>query len=190
MEFSIKVGGAKLPFRMPTIDELSEQRKAARQDDRRLKAIRKLARACCNDPDALAAILADRAGAYVAIGEAVLRACGMVGPIEVLEDEDVSEAQGRALVDCAAHGKLLAARYSPPIGEPMDLVVRCFGDRELEEYTRGSESVALCRQLCKRVLKLGSVEDIEARAPGLFVALCEFLTEQTGALIEVELGEA
>lgn len=190
MEYSINVGGRRLPFRMPSLDELSQQRKAVRQEAKRLKGLKKLVRDCCLDQLALDEVLEDRSGAYVALGDAILTASGAVGPLEVLEEHEVSEAQGKALVECASHGKLLAVRYVPKFGASMDLVLRTFTDRELDEYTRGSESVASCKQIAKRVVKLGDIDTIEAKAPGLFIAICEFLTEQTGALMEIELGEA
>jgi hypothetical protein len=190
-EFSMMVAGRKIPFRLPTIDELSAQRKSIRDDSKRFRALRKLAKDCCLDADLFAEVASDRAGAYISIGEALLRACGAIGPIEILDDEEVSEAQGKALVEFAGRGKLLALRYEQPkLGAKFELVVRCFGERELEEYAKTSDSVAACRQLVKRVMMLGTVEEIEKSAPGLFIALCEMLTEQTGALIEVELGEA
>lgn len=190
MEFSINVAGQKLAFRMPTLDELSTQRKSVRVEAKRLKGLKKLVRDCCLDAAALDSILDQRAGAYVSIGDAILTASGAVGPLEILEDEETSEAQGKALVEYASHGKLLALRYSPKVGKPMDLVMRTFGERELDEYTRGSDSVATCKQLVKRTCKLGDVDEIEKRCPGLFIALCELLTEETGALMEIELGEA
>lgn len=190
MEFSLNVGGRRLPFRMPSLDDLSAQRKSVRVEAKRLKGLKKLVRDCCLDVAALDELLADRAGIYVSIGDAILTACGAVGPLDVLEEDEVSEAQGKALVEFVDHGKLVALRYQPKIGEPMDLVVRLFGDRELDEYTRSSDSVATCKQICKRVIKLGDIDTIEAKCPGLFIAICEYLTEQTGALMEIELGEA
>jgi hypothetical protein len=190
MEFALSIAGRKLAFRMPTIDELSTQRKSARVEAKRLKGLKKLVRDCCLDVGALDDLLAERAGVYVSIGDAILTASGATGPLEVLEEAEVSVEQGEALVAFASHGQLVALRYVAKIGTPMDLVVRAFGDRELDEYTRGSDSVATCKQLCKRVVKLGDVDEIEKRCPGLFIALCEYLTEHTGALMEIELGEA
>lgn len=186
-----KFGGVEA--RMPTLDELAMM--TAREGD--YEAMQRLAKACVVG-------YADLRKRYpacsVVLASEILVGCGSGAPLTVLsEDEIEDEAMAKAYVEAQKKLQAVEERGGPPcalyaltvnVGEEhFAFVLRGLNERETDDYMR-SEGPHQAKALHKKVRVYSSRDDIDEKAPGLYMNLARFLLDRAGLLDGELVGKA
>ena len=187
-----KVLGYSLSFRQPTLDEIADYRKNDGMES--LRVSRKLVEACGDASEVLKA----KPALALKLGLAILRASGMAGPLDELDESELDEEMAAAWVEAQGKGfeSLHAFRYEAN-GASHRLICREPRELELDTFTRdelaaraAQSLVAQCCVWCDRPgASKPNVLAIEKTAPGLYVPIATALYKCAGLTAEIELGE-
>lgn len=180
--------GCAFEMYMPSVDELDK-----------LKDGPSLFRKCVASPsgEELAATLARKPGLPSTMGLALLRATGLTGPLEQLEEHELSEEVAAAFVRFEDLGELYAIRFkSKAVAFEITIVARTPNSTELAKLEKKGGALA-CRDFIRgaTVYPVGAdrkldCTEIDRCAPGFYVAAANLLSERAGTSLTVELGEA
>lgn len=192
MSIKVKVGGAELTFRAPTLEEIA----AYRRDEgmRSVRVARKLVEACGDAAD----LLSKQPAAAIKLSLAILKGCGMLAEVIELEESDLDEEMAKAYVAAQDKGFAGLHCYSyEEHGHRHRLICREPRERELDDYMRDELApkaaqalvVASCVWCDKDGASRPNVLAIEHTAPGLYVPIAMLLCRAAGMTADIELGE-
>lgn len=176
--------GETISARMPTLAELSSLR-----EDQSPDKLKKLAKACMVSPPA-SEFFSRKPGAAIKMGSLILQACGAVGDLTVLDEDELDEELAAAFLAAQDKGfEALSAVVARVGSAEYRLILRDAREREVDEYmkTESAEAAAkLVRRLCVYPEKL----ELEASAPGLYLSLSKYALDRVGMFEDATLGEA
>lgn len=184
----LSADGLQFVARMPTLVELTKARSG------RLRETKRVVKACLVWPEteARARLLLKKAGLYVALGPALIRASGHdSGALEVLDEDEIEDAAMAAAYEAetskkAFAGKVHALAYSR---RSVRHALLCRDLRGPEVDALEGASVDAIRNLVVKVTLWGDAAAIERDAPGLYLTIIDYLASEAGMLAEVEEGE-
>lgn len=186
-----KFGGVEA--RMPTLDELAMV--TAREGD--YEAMQRLAKACVAG---YAELRKRYPACSVVLAAEILAGSGSGAPLTVLgEDEIDDEAMAKAYIDAQKKLALAEERGGPPAAlfpltvtvgdETFAFVLRGLNERETDDYMK-SEGPHQAKALHKKVRVYSSRDDVDEKAPGLYMNLARFLLDRAGLLDGELVGKA
>lgn len=192
--FSLSVDGRRFEVQTPNLDLLSAY-KAAEPGRPTEKALRKLSTTCILDPDGdeLATLWKDSPALPFTVGHAILRACGFVGPITILDEDEVDGEMAEVLVREEAKG--LPGTLYPCIYERAarkiryEFILRSYRENDFTAYRAKADDLTKLKELTKSVMVWGDVEAFLADSPGLYNAIPEFLAQKAGLAASIVEGE-
>lgn len=187
------LGGFEFVFRMPTEEEL--QSAIATGDTKALFYKCETS----HTKEELREVARKKPGIPISMGLGIFRAAGCERSSlqSIAEDEVDDQGVADALVRFAELGPLHVVRYEEPATHArITLVVREFDEAELSRALK-NKTLSTKRELVRLVTvhpvgadrKLDTSE-IDAKAPGLYRPIVDFLAEQAGLTDGVRLGEA
>jgi hypothetical protein len=186
-----KFGGVEA--RMPTLDELAMM--TAREGD--YEAMRKLSAACVPK---YAEIRKRFPACSVTLAAEILMGCGSGAPLTLIEEDEIEgEAMAKAYLEAQKKLQIVEERGGPPcilyaltvaVGdETFAFVLRGLNERETDDYMK-SEGPHQAKALHKKVRVYSSRDDIDEKAPGLYMNLARFLLDRAGLLDGELVGKA